>query len=192
MLVLLLQAVCHQDVAFEDIMAQPVQQLHALAKHLDLNLDEVGSDCRTGLTVQRLWRTGMMSSLTLPTVGLPVLAPVCSGSASDLICGSIAWLPGIGFAHVLPVSHPGQVLCLQADCAAVQTELQTLKPASRGAPDAVTKLWPGHYSAAVQARHQQGLEKMSESAVPGGQLDSKLHRQLADRFPQYFQLYNYS
>ena len=28
-------------------MGQPVQQLQALAKHLDLHLDEVGSDSRT-------------------------------------------------------------------------------------------------------------------------------------------------
>lgn len=89
--------------------------------------------------------------------------------------------------------HAALMLCLQADCAAVQTELQTLKPASGGAPDPVTKLWPGHYSAAVQARHQQGLVEISEGAVPGSQLDSqKLQCQLKDRFPQYFDLYNYS
>ena len=57
----------------------------------------------------------------------------------------------------------------------------------------MTKLWPGHYSAAVQARHQQGLKQMSESAVPGSQLASnQLQRQLADKFPQYFEMYNYS
>ncbi len=49
----LLQAVCHQDVCFEDIMGQPVQQLHSLAKHLDFNLDEVGSDSRARHCCQR-------------------------------------------------------------------------------------------------------------------------------------------
>ena len=44
----------------------------------------------------------------------------------------------------------------QVDLQLVNEELQSLRPASRGAPDPVSKLWPNHYSTQVQRRHESG------------------------------------
>lgn len=45
---------------------------------------------------------------------------------------------------------------LQVDLQLVNEELQTLRPAHRGAPDPVSKLWPNHYSTHVQKSHESG------------------------------------
>lgn len=45
---------------------------------------------------------------------------------------------------------------LQVDVQQVNQELQSLKPARKGAPDPVSKLWPNHYSATVQRKHESG------------------------------------
>lgn len=44
----------------------------------------------------------------------------------------------------------------QVDLQLVNEELQSLRPASRGAPDPVSKLWPNHYSTQVQRSHESG------------------------------------
>ena len=64
------------------------------------------------------------------------------------------------------------------DLDAVLSELQALKPPSRGPPDPYSKLWPSHISAAVAAGQQDNP----------GPSDEQLLRQ----FPEYFQQYGYS
>ena len=46
-------------------------------------------------------------------------------------------------------------LCLQVGVNKINAELRSLKPASRGALDPVSKLWPGHYGAEVQQSMMQ-------------------------------------
>ena len=81
--------------------------------------------------------------------------------------------------------------------AKVNAELRSLKPASSGAPDPVSKLWPGHYSAEVQHKHDEGLssladeEQVSSGPSAGKQQVHSRASQLKHRFPEYFRQYGY-
>ena len=83
---------------------------------------------------------------------------------------------------------------MQVNIVDVNQELQSLKPANRGAPDPVSKLWPGHYSATVQRQHAEGCTPLSEAELsiskdPGRKSD--ISEQLEKRFPEYYSQYGY-
>lgn len=85
----------------------------------------------------------------------------------------------------------------QVSVAEVNEELRSLKPAYRGAPDPVSKLWPGHYSAEVQQNHDEGLAPLADNqqspstANVSKQPDQTRAGQLKQRFPEYFRQYGY-
>ena len=86
---------------------------------------------------------------------------------------------------------------MQVDVAEVNEELRNLKPANRGAPDPVSKLWPGHYSAEVQQKHDEGFaplhddQETSSTASGSEQPVQTGASQLKQRFPEYFTQYGY-
>ena len=59
-------------------------------------------------------------------------------------------------------------LCLQVDVNQVNAELRSLKPASKGALDPVSKLWPGHYGAEVQQKHDAGFSSLADDMPTSG------------------------
>lgn len=85
-------------------------------------------------------------------------------------------------------------LYMQVNIAEVNEELQSLKPANTGAPDPVSKLWPNHYSAAVQKRNEEGCTPLSEAeqgAGKGSASKTTDSEALKKRFPQYYSQYGY-
>lgn len=84
---------------------------------------------------------------------------------------------------------------LQVDVSAVNRELQSLKPADRGAPDPVSKLWPGHYSAQVQRQQEEGCTPLSDAdqaAESSSARQQRINADLKKRFPQFYAQYGYS
>ena len=78
--------------------------------------------------------------------------------------------------------------------AAVNTELQSLRPAQRGAPDPVSKLWPGHYSAKVQRQQEEGCTPLPEPDQTSNRSTAGEHSQaleLKKRFPEFYSQYGY-
>ena len=85
-------------------------------------------------------------------------------------------------------------LCMQVNVANVNKELQSLKPANRGAPDPVSKLWPNHYSATVQRKHEAGCTPLSEAeqgVSTAGASKQSGNENLKRRFPEYYSQYGY-
>ena len=83
---------------------------------------------------------------------------------------------------------------VQVDIAEVNRELQSLKPARSGAPDPVSKLWPGHYSATVQRQHQEGCTPLSDANQKADRSHARLQGQNAElkkRFPEFYAQYGY-
>ncbi|KAL3144429.1 hypothetical protein ABBQ32_004175 [Trebouxia sp. C0010 RCD-2024] len=82
----------------------------------------------------------------------------------------------------------------KVDIAEVNRELQSLKPAQSGAPDPVSKLWPGHHSAAVQRQQEEGCTPLSDAEekaeTPNARLPSQ-NAQLKKQFPQFYAQYGY-
>lgn len=83
---------------------------------------------------------------------------------------------------------------MQVNIADVNKELQSLKPANRGAPDPVSKLWPNHYSATVQRKHEEGCAPLSEAERGVGKASTSKqsgNEDLKRRFPEYYSQYGY-
>ena len=86
---------------------------------------------------------------------------------------------------------------VQVSVAEVNKELRSLKPANRGAPDPVSKLWPGHYSAEVQQNRDKGLaplayyQQLPSTASGIKQPVQTGAGQLKQRFPEYSRQYGY-
>ena len=55
-----------------------------------------------------------------------------------------------------------------SDVNKVNAELRSLKPASKGALDPVSKLWPGHYGAEVQQKHDAGFSCLADDMPTSG------------------------
>ena len=84
--------------------------------------------------------------------------------------------------------------CMQVNVADVNKELQSLKPANRGAPDPVSKLWPNHYSATVQRKHEEGCTPVSQAEQNGSTASANKqsgNESLKGRFPEYYDQYGY-
>lgn len=83
---------------------------------------------------------------------------------------------------------------MQVDVAEVNRELQSLKPAQSGAPDPVSKLWPGHHSATVQRQQEEGCTPLPDAEQktdrPSAKFQSQ-NAQLKKRFPQFYAQYGY-
>ena len=97
-----------------------------------------------------------------------------------------------------PIASACSILVhLQVDVAEVNEGLRGLKPANRAAPDPVSKLWPGHYSAEVQQKHDAGFASLADDEqTPSTANGSKQPvqtgaSQLKQRFPEYFRQYAY-
>ena len=88
-----------------------------------------------------------------------------------------------------------EVCCaLQVNVADVDQKLQNLKPARKGAPDPVSKLWPGHYSQDVQQKHAAGVTPLSNASQAGSKSHASKQggtEKLKQRFPEYFEQYGY-
>lgn len=85
-------------------------------------------------------------------------------------------------------------LFMQVDVAAVNEELQSLSPAQRGAPDPVSKLWPGHCSAKVQRQQEEGCTPLLEADQTPSRSNAKQHSQeseLKKQFPEFYSQYGY-
>ena len=83
---------------------------------------------------------------------------------------------------------------MQVHVADVNKELQSLKPANRGGPDPVSKLWPNHYSATVQRKHEAGCMPLSEAEQGISTAGASKHSgnvNLKRRFPEYYSHYGY-
>ena len=80
---------------------------------------------------------------------------------------------------------------MQANVEQVNRELQRLKPAQRGAPDPVSKLWPSHYSATVQQQQEQGCTPLSEEAHRSSARLQNQNAELKKRFPEFYAQYGY-
>lgn len=82
----------------------------------------------------------------------------------------------------------------KVNVADVNKELQSLKPANRGAPDPVSKLWPNHYSATVQRKHEEGCTPVSQAEQNGSTASANKqsgNESLKGRFPEYYDQYGY-
>ncbi|DBA90281.1 TPA: hypothetical protein ACH3X1_003571 [Trebouxia sp. C0004] len=82
----------------------------------------------------------------------------------------------------------------KVNIADVNKELQSLKPANRGGPDPVSKLWPNHYSAAVQKKHEEGCTPLPESEQGVSKASASKQsgsENLKKRFPEYYSQYGY-
>ena len=86
------------------------------------------------------------------------------------------------------------LLFVQVDIDEVNRELRSLKPAQSGAPDPVSKLWPGHHSATVQRQQEEGCTPLSDvdrkADTPNARSQSQ-NAQLKNRFPQFYAQYGY-
>lgn len=82
---------------------------------------------------------------------------------------------------------------MQVNITEVNQELQSLKPANRGAPDPVSKLWPNHYSATVERKHEEGCTPISAEQSASNVRASKQNDsdKLKRRFPEYYSQYGY-
>lgn len=83
---------------------------------------------------------------------------------------------------------------MQVNVEQVNRELQNLKPSTTGAPDPVSKLWPGHYSATVQRQQEQGCTPLSDAdqkADRSNRQQQSHNAELQKRFPEYYAQYGY-
>lgn len=83
---------------------------------------------------------------------------------------------------------------VQVNVEQVNRELQSLKPARTGAPDPVSKLWPGHYSATVQQQQQKGCTPLSDAEQKADKSNTRQRSQNAElkkRFPDFYAQYGY-
>ena len=84
---------------------------------------------------------------------------------------------------------------MQVSIEQVHRELQSLKPASTGAPDPVSKLWPGHYSATVQRQQEEGCTPLSDAdqkADASNTRQQSHNAELKKRFPEFYAQYGYN
>ena len=83
---------------------------------------------------------------------------------------------------------------VQVDVEQVNRELQSLKPAQTGAPNPVSKLWPGHYSATVQQQQEEGCTPLSHADQKPDKSNTRQQNhnaELKNRFPEFYAQYGY-
>lgn len=209
-----LQDVAEIDVAYENIMAEPTLQLQMLADALGVNAKVTSNALSLPFApASSIWaarchadrlHAACCTCMHSRTVQMYLEAPSTSCAIHHQLL--VYTLPSCIQSYLQCMMHAlslcmrvSRMFCLiccimQVDIAEVNRELQSLKPAQSGAPDPVSKLWPGHHSAAVQRQQEEGCTPLSDAEekaeTPNARLPSQ-NAQLKKQFPQFYAQYGY-